>query len=76
MVKSFSCRLKRNNSTTAGLRPGQKKEIEMGILLTITIIVAMAYLVGFMVGLILGAIWLLLGEGLNSIFSNLLFNQK
>ncbi|WP_186297782.1 hypothetical protein [Sedimenticola selenatireducens] len=48
----------------------------MGILLTITIIVAMAYLVGFMVGLILGAIWLLLGEGLNSIFSNLLFNQK
>ena len=39
----------------------------MGILLTFTIIVTMAYLVGFMAGLLLGVIMVLLVEGLRSI---------
>lgn len=39
----------------------------MGILLAFTIVVTMTYLVGFMAGLLLGVIWVLLVEGLKRI---------
>ncbi len=36
----------------------------MGFLLTITIIVALSYLVGFVIGLLLGVAWVLVKEGI------------
>jgi hypothetical protein len=44
-------------------------EVEMGFVLSFTLFVVIAYLVGFMAGLLLGVVWVLLVEGVRWISS-------